>query len=311
MSEERYDDLIAQQSKIPQTAQAPTADSQPNVTPQLSREDYAAKKKTERDNLSELAKQTEAAMVGDGGKFQQYLNTLSRFERYSPQNTLLIYAQRPGATRIGDYEHWKDAETPVNKGAAGIAIFEPGAEYTKEDGSVGVSMNIKHVFDVSQTAARNKTQPVPTRDIRDLLRALMSNPPVPIKLVDALTGKPGAGALYQPQQNVIEVTRGLNGDSLYRCLAQEIAYAEIDRSSVEVKEPGFTAYAASYTLCQKYGVDTKGYDFSSVPDSFNGLEGKDVRGEIRALRDTVNDIAGRMVKTLEQQKSAPAQEARA
>jgi hypothetical protein len=283
----------------------------------LTKEEFAAKMKANRESLSELANNAQLSISGSGEKFQQYLNTLSRFERYSPQNTLLIHAQRPEATKLGDYDHWKDAETPVSKGAVGISIFEPGKEYRREnDGGVGVSMNIKRVFDVSQTAAKNKLPPENNHDIRLLLKALMSNSPAPIRLVD--TSPDGAGARYDEQLNIIEVVRGLDGESLFRCMAQEIAYAGLDHQNTDTltcQDKGFAAYAASYVLCQKYGIDTKGYDFNDSPDYFKNREGKDIRGEIKAIRDTVNDVAGRMAKVLEpqqqQQKQSRNQEARA
>ena len=287
-------------------------ESEPDNVPteRLSDEEYTEKKKEERDNLSNMAKQAETEITGDGGKFQQYLNTLARFERYSVQNTLLIFAQRPDATRLGDFDHWKEQGEYVNKGATGIAIFEPGKEYRREDGTTGVSMNIKKVFDISQTSVKDKTPSI-SREIRILLKALMSNSPAPIKLVDSL--QDGNGAHYSESRDVIEVVRGLDGDSLFRCLAQEIAYAEPDHQNTETlqcKNKGFTAYAASYALCAKYGIDTKGYSFAEVPAYFANRNGKEVRSEIKTIRDTVNDVATRMSKVLEPQKKAPAQEAR-
>jgi hypothetical protein len=255
---ENYDDLIAQ---------AGQSEPEPATPPQerLSDEDYAAKKKAERDDLSEVANQTEMEVTSDSGKFQQFLNTLARFERYSTQNTLLIFAQRPEATRLGDFEHWKAQDAYVNKGATGIAIFEPGKEYKREDGTTGVSMNIKYVFDIAQTSAKDKVPPTPPREIRTLLKALMSNSPAPIKLVDRLPD--GAGAHYDEPRDVIEVVRGLDGESLFRCLAQEIAYAELDHQNTDTlqcNDKGFAAYAASYAICAKYGIDTKGYNFAEV-----------------------------------------------
>ncbi|MDD4496292.1 MAG: ArdC-like ssDNA-binding domain-containing protein [Eubacteriales bacterium] len=299
---ENYDDLIVENVKEPETAAPPQE--------RLSDEDYVAKKRMEREDLSDMAKQVETEITGDGGKFQQYLNTLARFERYSAQNTLLIFAQRPDATRLGDFDHWKEQGEYVNKGATGIAIFEPGKEYKREDGSTGVSMNIKKVFDISQTSEKDKTPPAP-REIRTLLKALMSNSPAPIKLVDSL--QEGNGAHYSESRDVIEVVRGLNGESLFRCLAQEIAYAELDHQNTDTlqcNDKGFAAYAASYALCAKYGIDTKGYSFAETPDYFANCDGKEVRGEIKTIRDTVNDVATRMAKVLEPQKKAPAQEAR-
>ncbi len=303
---ENYDYLIEEIGREPE----PAPESQEAG---LSKEEFAAKKQAERESLSELANQTEMAVVADGGAFQKYLNTLARFERYSAQNTLLIHAQRPDATRLGDYDHWLENKTPVSKGAVGISIFEPGKEYRREDGSIGTSMNIKRVFDVSQTAARGKAIPVPLRETRDLLRAMMRNSPAPIKLVDSLNE--GKGAHYSEERNVIEVTRGLDGNSLFRCLAQEVAYATLDHQNpdtLQCNDKGFAAYAASYALCAKYGIEAKGYDFSDVSGYLAGRDGKEVRGELKTIRDTVNDVATRMARTLNPpEKKTPNQEARA
>lgn len=302
---ENYDDLIVGLEQ-PETATIPQYDDD-------SKEAFAAKMKAERDGLSEMAMNTEMEIVGHGDIFQHYLETLARFDRYSPQNTLLIFAQCPEAVRLGDYDYWKDANTPVSRGESGIKIFEPGKEYRREDNTIGVSMNIKHVFDISQTAARNKLQPEVKKDIRTLLKALMNSSPTPIKLVDTLTD--GVGARYNEQTNIIEVARGLDGESLFRCLAQEIAYAELDHQNTDAltcNDKGFSAYAASYTLCIKNGIEPGDYDFSDVPDYFADRDGKEIRGEIKAIRDTVNEVAGRMAKVLEPpQKDVRRQEVRA
>jgi hypothetical protein len=310
---DNYDDLIHEMGKEPESTAAEPQSGQ------LSKEEFAAKKQAERESLSELANKTEMTVTADGGAFAKYLNTLARFERYSAQNTLLIHAQRPDATRLGDYDHWKEAGTPVGKGAIGIAIFEPGKEYTREDGSIGVSMNIKKVFDISQTAARNKLSPEQKRDTRVLLKALMESRPCPIKLVDKLTqdgygGAPYQGAHYSEQRDVIEVERGLDGESLFRCLAQEIAYATLDHQNTDTlqcNDKGFAAYAASYALCAKHGIEAKGYDFNEVKSYFAGREGKEIRGELKQIRDTVNDVATRMARSLNPpEKKEPNKEAR-
>ena len=114
---ENYDNLIEEFGQ-PEPTPPPQNSGQ-----QLSKEEFAAKMKQERDSVSELASNTGLEIAGDGGKFGEYLKTLARFERYSPQNTLLIFAQRPNATKLGDYDHWKDAKTPVTRGQTGFYIF--------------------------------------------------------------------------------------------------------------------------------------------------------------------------------------------
>jgi len=304
---ENYDNLIMEMNQ-PEPPPMPEPSN-----PQLSKDEFAAKMKAYRDNVSELANNTGMEIAGSGETFQKYLNTLSRFERYSPQNTLLIFAQNPDAVKVGDYDYWQNAKAAVNRGETGISIFEPGKQYRRDDGTVGTSMNVKHVFDVSQTTAKGKQHPEKLHDIRTLLKALMTTSPAPIQLVDSLSD--GVGARYNEQNNIIEVARGLDGVSLFRCLSQEIAYATLDHQNTDTltcNDKGFAAYAASYTICVKNGIDAKGYDFTDSPEYFKGRDGKEVRGEIKAIRDTVNDVAGRMAKVLDPpQKSDRQQEERA
>lgn len=299
---ENYDDLFIENEQ-----------SNAQATPQskeLSKEEFAAKMKSERESLSTLANETAMSIGENSSAFQNYLNTLSKFERYSTHNTLLIHAQKPDATKLGSYESWLNAGTPVIKGESSISIYEPGKEYKRKDGTVGVSMNIKKVFDISQTSAKNKIQPETKHEIRTLLKAMINNSPVPVQLVDSLPDNMGA----QYNGSVIEITRGLDGENLFRCMAQEMSYAILHQQDVETatnEDIGFAAYAASYVMCEKHGIDTEAYDFSESIDYFKDKESNEVISELKAIRDTVHDVAGRMAKELNPpQKDVREQEAR-
>lgn len=63
----------------------------------------------------------------------------------------------------------------------------------------------------------------------------------------------------------------------------------------------FNAYCASYLLCKKYGIETKGYfDFSNAPGYFRGMDNQEVRGELNNIRESASDISLRMSRILEQ-----------
>ena len=56
---------------------------------------------------------------------------MSRFHRYSVNNQMLIYMQRPDATLVAGYGKWqKQFERHVNRGEKGITIIAP-APYKK------------------------------------------------------------------------------------------------------------------------------------------------------------------------------------
>ena len=121
-------------------------------------------------------------MANDGALFQSYLDVQAHFDRYSVGNALLITAQRPEATQLADSKSWRENGVYIKKGEVGIVLLEPGEEFTKEDGSVGVSYNSKKVFDISQTNAKPKDRGNVRRDDRLLLKALIHNAPCPIKI---------------------------------------------------------------------------------------------------------------------------------
>ena len=56
-----------------------------------------------REKITTLAKNFEA----DPSTLADYLQFGSRFYKYSPKNTLLLYAQNPFATYIQSFENWK------------------------------------------------------------------------------------------------------------------------------------------------------------------------------------------------------------
>ena len=92
-------------------------------------------------------------MGREGGLLQAYLDVQARFDLYSVSNAILIAAQCPEATRLADFDSWKARGMYVRRGADAITILEPGKEYQRDDGSVGVSYNVRKVFDISQTRA--------------------------------------------------------------------------------------------------------------------------------------------------------------
>lgn len=128
-------------------------------TDEFDKEAWAAKKKAERDEVYALADATAEAVCADGGKFRDYLDVQAAFRNYSATNALLILATKPDARRLGDKDFWRDQGVYIKRQEFGrpIKIVESNGEYTRDDGSIGVSYNIKRVYDISQTTARTRT----------------------------------------------------------------------------------------------------------------------------------------------------------
>ena len=160
----------------------------------FDKEAWAAKKQEERKELYALADSTAETISKDGDKFRQFLDVQSRFDRYSPTNALLILAQMPEATKLRDFDGWKEAGVSVQRKPVSVKILEPGKEYPREDGTRGTSFEVKRVFDVSQTRGRLRSAPTVMPDDRTLLKALIHRSPVPIQTVESLPNN--MGALY-------------------------------------------------------------------------------------------------------------------
>jgi hypothetical protein len=279
----------------------------------FSKEEYAARKQAERAAVYELSDRTALEAAGDGGRFQQYLDVQTQFNRYSAVNALLILAQKPEATRIGDFDHWKNQGASVKPGQTGISILEPGKEYEREDGSIGISYNVKKVFDISQVDARKVKSPsAPKFTERQILSALISKAPVKITGVDKLPGD--GGAQTDPQTGEIQVLKGMAFADTFRSVTHELCYAEAVRNDGDnIHDHQFTAYCASYILCKKYGVDTKDYTFDSegLRYMLGDSDAQTVKGALSQIRDAADAITGRMVRQLDATaKAARTQEAR-
>ena len=269
---------------------------------------WAERKQAERKSVYDLANQTAEVVSADGGRFRDYLDIQTRFDRYSATNALLILAQMPQATQLKDFDGWREAGASIKKQQKGISILEPGEEYKRDDGSLGTSYNVKKVFDISQTTARAKVQPAVSMDDRLLLKALIHNPPVPMQTVDELPG--GMGALYDHDQQIIFVCRGMAAEDIFRSVSKELAHAEIamNRKEYSRDSAAFAAYSVSYMLCSKNGINANGYDFSRLPDDFREADPQSVRAALSEMRDTMNSISGRMVRVMEQNKAPKAKD---
>ena len=78
-------------------------------------------------------------------KWKSILKLAGNLYRYEFDNILLIYAQRPHATLVADYDTWKKVDRYVMRGSKGIAIFPSRALHT----------HLRHVFDIKDTGGRN------------------------------------------------------------------------------------------------------------------------------------------------------------
>lgn len=119
-----------------------------------------------RQIVTEIAEMTNKERKSEA--FQQWLKVASMFHSYSWNNTLLIFSQKPDATRVASFTTWKNLGRFVKRGQHAIHILRP--QWRKEiDPKTGDEVERIYfvgacVFDVSQTDG----QPLP--DLEDITR---------------------------------------------------------------------------------------------------------------------------------------------
>ena len=89
---------------------------------------FMADKPTNRERLQEITAGIEQGIkeLFESEKYMRYLSVMSKFHRYSVNNTMLIYMQRPDATLVAGFNKWKNQfERHVKKGEHGISIIAP------------------------------------------------------------------------------------------------------------------------------------------------------------------------------------------
>ena len=104
------------------------AEHQSTITNLERRVNIMADKPTNRERLREITDGIEQGIkeLFESEKYMRYLSVMSRFHRYSVNNTMLIYMQKPDATLVAGYNKWKDQfERHVKKGEHGITIIAP------------------------------------------------------------------------------------------------------------------------------------------------------------------------------------------
>ena len=123
--------------------------------------------RTSIDNLLDTLK---AELAQPGKSLLPLLGVMSRFAKYSLANQMLIFAQRPNATRVQGYRAWNKAGYQVRKGEKGIAIYAPmlfakrrntdDPDTTDLSAAPRLGYRVAYVFDVAQVDAISGTEPV-------------------------------------------------------------------------------------------------------------------------------------------------------
>ena len=223
-----------------------------------------AEKQSNKDRLKEITDNIEKGIqeLFQSEKYRQYLRTMSRFHKYSVNNTMLIYMQKPDATVVAGFNKWRDQfGRNVLKGEKGIKIIAPTPykkkiEEAKLDPDTKLPMldadgkaimeekEIKipmykpvTVFDVSQTEGKPLPQLAAdlTGNVQNyevFMEAVKRSAPVPV-FMENMTGMDG---YYDDENQRIAVHAGMSEVQTVCAAIHEIAHSLLHSHSKEANE---------------------------------------------------------------------------
>ena len=232
------------------------AEHQSTITNLERRVNIMADKPTNRERLREITDGIEQGIkeLFESEKYMRYLSVMSRFHRYSVNNTMLIYMQKPDATLVAGYNKWKDQfERHVKKGEHGITIIAPtpykkkieeqkldpdtkapildkDGKIVTEEKEIEIPMfRPVKVFDVSQTdgkplpeLASSLSGNVPNYEV--FMEALRRSAPVPITFEAMAADTDG---YFSADHQKIAIRQGMSEVQTVSATVHEIAHSKL------------------------------------------------------------------------------------
>lgn len=285
-----------------------------------------AKKKYSKRSPEEIKQQVEDLTTGmekkvesyyeSPEKMKEYLDFMGKLHNYSSRNSTLINSQFDGAKAVGSFKTWKEQGFSVNKGEKGIQILVPrisklfkdtddkwksiskASDSDKEHRPTKevVNYGIGHVFDVSQTSAKESDLPkiLPNRH----MDGKVENYQELYKAMEAVADKNGI-KIVEPKQE-LGVAKGVSYTNLKevalnprnsevqntKTLLHELAHATMHRTDnhkeYSKSDKEMQAEMLAYTVSSYYGVDTERYSLKYLHSYKDGLS---LVGKQRALEE--------------------------
>ena len=235
--------------------------------------------------------------VQDSERFQDYLSTCARFHHYSPHNTLLIWTQRPDATRVAGFHTWRKLGRHVLKGEKGIGILAPRPykRTVEDDGEEevieGCYFKPVHVFDVSQTDGKELPDaPVTELDGSDdglfaSLTAIATKEGITLDRTPNAASN-GVNGFYRP--GTIWVKPEAAPRMATKTLAHELAHHFAGHVAGQCRgEQETMAEAVAYIVLAHVGIDAGSYSFGYLA---SWSDPKVFRAKLTEIHATANRI---------------------
>ena len=287
-----------------------------------------AEKQTNKDRMREIVDSIENGIkeLFESDKYRQYLSTMSRFHRYSVNNTMLIYMQRPDATHVAGFNKWRDQfGRNVLKGEKGIRIIAPTpykkkVEEIKTDPETNAPMldadgkaiieekeiripmfKVVSVFDVSQTAGKPLPQLAAdlsgnVQQYEVFMEALRRASPVPMEIKPVARDTDG---FFSIKAQSITIRAGMSEVQTVCAAVHEIAHAKLHNYGLQQPEERKTksrnteeveAESISFMVCAYFGIETGANSFGYVATWSKNAELPEFRASLDTISKTANGI---------------------
>ena len=300
-----------------------------------------ADKHTNRERLQQITAGIEQGIkeLFESEKYMRYLSVMSRFHRYSVNNTMLIYMQKPDATLVAGYNKWKNQfERHVKRGEHGITIIAPTpfkkkieeqkldpdtkAPMLDQDGKVIMEereveipmFRPVKVFDVSQTDGKPLPELASTlsgsvQNYEAFMEALRRSAPVPLSVEPMAANMDG---YFSPDQQRIAIRTGMSEVQTVSAAVHEIAHSKL-HNYAQVQEEA--ARAGDKEPPKKKDRNTEEVEAESISYAvcqYFGIQtGENSFGyianwsqgkelpELRASLETINKAAGELIADID------------
>lgn len=273
-----------------------------------SKEEFAARKKAEREAAYEMIDESISKIMGSTDSFKSYLDFQAHMDRYPSSNALLIMAQCPNATQLKSAEVWNGLGVLINSGEKPIHILKP-KEFTDDNGEKRTSFNTVYVFDISQTNAEPQPATPLESNPKKLVKAMVNSTPLERVAVDELPIEHST-VFYDNEANRLLILRKSDGVQLFKDMTRELSLYEIAKGSDEYKRDECipSAICASYMLSKKYGVDYGDINLNEITKAWSGMENKDIRTMLTMASDSLYSIGKDVFVELNKMKEKAAKE---
>ena len=269
-------------------------DQQPgteNGTPRMSKEEYAAMKQQEREEVWAQIDATAQDVFKDEASLKSFLDFAAQVTPQKTANLLLLYSQNPEIRQVKTYEKIREENHSLRPEAKGQGyLFLADTRYEK-DGVEKQGYEIRRAYDISQIRMK-QPEPMEPQTMDTLMGALLTNNPTRIQVEDHLPE--GIQVQYIPKYRTVFARNGMSENVTFHAINRGLACAALDQhnGAYQQREAVPKALCAAYVVARKYGVEVSGFPLQKVCElqHYGDRDPKELRGFIHDLKNAAYSI---------------------